>query len=430
MKYCLYLFVFFWSITLSASSYRTRLVYLPSDTLTSNSPSIKKIEINLRTQGGLQVVGSSQTKVSMRLASQSSTLTTTQANILAQGQAASVFVANTTSDKKLDTLISRLEATDGIHIFSKDNEISHQKLQLAFPTNHSLSFQLEKGDIELSDLSAFLDGDLQQGNAMLTRLKGNLRMQLGQGNLMLSDSELEGTISVQKGNVTLQNLKGNLAAFTQDGTITRRYSSAYCTSNQTPLSLQSNNQIVEIETLPYGGNLFIANGSVKIEKTTKTLILGLDHSPAQILSAEGTITLTSQQSDVSLQLSASGAKSTDPVDIRVESANLTLAIPASFQGKLVIIQQEDLSAPSTEIVPAVYLVENGFAPVENLTADTRLYPNGLPLEQQIWAGKARPQTDQEGRFIGFHTYSEQQIGAGNKVIRLWVHNGNLTIRKI
>ncbi|MDJ1505191.1 hypothetical protein [Xanthocytophaga agilis] len=359
MKYLFYLLLYLWPVCLSARTYGFTEAAWPSDTLSSVGQSAKKVEVILRTQGGLQVVGSSQTKVAMRLASQSANLTATQANTLGQDQTTSVFVINTTSDKKLDTLLYRLESMDGLHVFSKESDAIHQKLQLALPDSYQLNSQIEKGEVSLSGLNATVDLQIGQGNLSASQLQGYLYATLQEGNCTVSNATLEGRLFTQKGDILLSDVSGMLQASSQNGKVTYQYSSAFLSQKGSDFRQQILSGDLQISSLPVNASFAIDKGNVQIDKAQKNVDLAVKEGNITLGSALGSsVSVVTGKGNITYTLSQ--AVSEQNLILVSDQGDITLTLPSDFEGSL----QIHLIQTSTENTSLVSEWEVGTAQEE------------------------------------------------------------------
>ncbi|MDJ1484206.1 hypothetical protein QNI16_27150 [Cytophagaceae bacterium YF14B1] len=335
MKYLFSLLLYLWPVCLSARTYGFTKVAWPSDTLSSVGQSAKKVEVILRTQGGLQVVGSSQTKAAMRLASQSSNLTATQANTLGQDQTNSVFVANTTTDKKLDTLLYRLESMDGLHVFSKESDVIHQKLQLALPDSYQLSSQIEKGEVSLSGLNATVDLQIGQGNLIASQVQGYLYATLQEGNCTVSNATLEGNLSTQKGDIVLSDVSGMLQASTRNGKVTYQYSPAFLSQKGSGFRQQILFGDLQISSLPVNASFVLEKGNVQIDQAKKNVDLAVKEGNITIGSALGSsVSAVTEKGNISYTLSSTISEQN--LILVAAQGDITLTLPSGFEGSLQI----------------------------------------------------------------------------------------------
>ncbi|MDJ1466939.1 hypothetical protein [Xanthocytophaga flava] len=354
LKFFIYILLCLWPIIVFAKIHEPKRVYhLPCDSISSSSQSAKKVEVNLRTQGGLQVVGCSQTKVAMRLASQSSTLTATQANTLPQEQTASAFVTNTTSDKKLDTLLYRLESMDGWHVFSKESDAIHQKLQLALPDNYQLSSKVEKGDVSLSGVNATVDMQIGQGNLSASQLQGYLYATLQEGNCTVSNATLEGSLSTQKGDILLSDVSGMLQASSQTGKVIYQYSPAFLSQKGTGFRQQILFGDLQISSLPVNASFALEKGNVQIDQAKKNVDLAVKQGNITIGSALGnSVSAVTEKGNISYTLSSSVSE--QKLILVAAQGDITLTLPSGFDGALQVhlvqTSSENISSVNTSMI--------------------------------------------------------------------------------
>ncbi|MDJ1471141.1 hypothetical protein [Xanthocytophaga flava] len=305
-------------------------VATPIDSLTS-----KKIDVNLQTQGGLHIVGTSQTKAAMRLVSQSASLSPEQANALAQNQTTSMFVVNTTSDRKLDTLVYRLESMDGLHVFSKESDAIHQKLQMALPDSYQLRSQIEKGDVSLSSLHAAIELQIEQGNLTASQLQGYLYATLQEGNCTVSNATLDGSLLTKKGDILLSDVSGMLQASSQNGRVTYQYSAAFFNQKGSGFRKQILFGDLQISSLPVNSSFALEKGNVQIDKAQKSVDLAVKQGDITIGSALGnSVSAVTEKGNISYTLSS--AVSEQKLILVSEEGDITLTLPTGFNGSLQI----------------------------------------------------------------------------------------------
>ncbi|MDJ1503569.1 hypothetical protein [Xanthocytophaga agilis] len=313
----------------------------------------KRVEVTLNTEGDLQVVGTSQSKAAMRLASQLSNLTVTQANNLTQDQATSAFVVNTTTDKKLDTLLYRLESMDGLHVFSKESDAIHQKLQIALPDSYQLSSQIEKGDMSLSELNATVDLQIGQGNLTASQLQGYLYATLQEGNCTVSNATLEGSLFTQKGDILLSDVSGMLQASSQNGKVTYQYSPAFLTKKGSGFRQQILSGNLQISSLPVSASFALEKGNVQIDKAQKNVDLAVKEGNITLGSALGnSVSAVTEKGNITYTLSSSVSE--QKLILIAEQGDIILTLPSGFEGSLQIhlvqTSSDNTSTTSTSLV--------------------------------------------------------------------------------
>ncbi|MDJ1493704.1 hypothetical protein QNI19_12245 [Cytophagaceae bacterium DM2B3-1] len=408
MKHIVYIFYFLWPVCLFAGTNASNINQEPSDTLSSASQSARKVDINLRTQGGLQVVGTSQTKAAMRLASQSANLTATQANTLGQDQTTSVFVVNTTTDKKLDTLLYRLESMDGLHVFSKESDAIHQKLQLALPDSYQLSSQIEKGEVSLSGVNATVDLQIGQGNLSASQLQGYLYASLQEGNCTISNATLEGNLFTQKGDILLSDVSGMLQASSQNGKVLYQYSPAFLSQKGSGFRQQILLGDLQIGSLPVNASFVLEKGNVHIDQAKKNVDLAVKEGNIAISSALGSsVSAVTEKGNITYTLSS--VVSEQNLILVTDQGDIILTLPSGFDGSV-----------------QVHLIQTSS---ENTSSASTLAANtALASEWEMGTVQEEIQQGATGQILAKESHWNR-VGSGKITIYLKATNGKIYLKK-
>jgi hypothetical protein len=335
-----------------------------------------RVEVKLQTDGAMEITGASRGKASVRLVAPS-------APALSAAEAATLTTSATPANAnkkgaKADTLLKVTEDEDGLHVLAQRSRArpSHGKLQMALPKNQALFFDASQGDIRVSGTEGTLCGRVKKGRVVLSDVKGGVDIVSDEGDMVVNSAQGMGQLRTRKGDIVLEDSDPMIGAYTLDGRVVSKFSTAYLKNlakqqadngkgqdkrpaqagrQQCQLRLQSTD--AELGTVTDDISLNLQQGNATIANAQANVSVSTGKGNITIAKADKDVVAATHQGDVSCTLSAASSAKCR-VELVSDQGSVTVRLPRNFSGTVQIESIGVGSSANTGIVSDFPLPEN------------------------------------------------------------------------
>jgi DUF4097 and DUF4098 domain-containing protein YvlB len=305
--------------------------------------------------------------------------------------------------KEKDSLLAYLPETKRNKLFVRAAarekvKDTKEALRVTLPAKGPVEVRTGKGPVSVSSLQGSLRADAESGPITLEALGGPLYAYTREGAVTVRASKVSGTVGTGKGDVLIENTEGPLTGFSRQGKVVTRFTKAYLQGKTTPFEADLDQTDLEVEALPAGGSLRVRKGSVLVQEAAGGVQARTQEGDITLEKASGNVTASTGKGHLHCALTGRLTY----VDLSSEGGDVTVSLPAAFDGTLLLEQEQSGAGKGT------YQLTSGFA---------------------LGEVKAEAVTGAKGETLARVTRLEKRIGTGGAVVRIRTVNGNLTILK-
>lgn len=240
------------------------------------------------------------------------------------------------------------------HTGPRGNRGGSHTFELRVPVSSNLHIENGGGGVSIENVSGSFTGGTGGGEIILERLAGHAELSTGGGTIRVSDSRLDGTVSTGGGNVLVRNNVGDLRGSTGGGNVLIENSGTTSTGSAgAPTRLHTGGGHISLTDLPSGADLSTGGGDIAVRSVGGPLVARTGGGDILIERATSSVDVSTGAGDIvigaaagsaightgsgDIEVALTSANADRDVDLRSGSGDISLTVPADFQGSFEIV---------------------------------------------------------------------------------------------
>jgi len=270
----------------------------------------KKLEIDLKTGGGITVTG---------------------------GPGESVSVKGYREGRDGDDAVLEMEATAaGVTLRSHYEHSARNRnggisLEIGVPARYDIHFETMGGAVEITGVEGTMDGRTMGGALRLSGLKGNLDLLTRGGSVTLKKSDVDGSVRTMGGEVVVEDVTGDVRPSSMGGKVRianliRR--SGAVEGKEVDISTMGGD--INVDDAPKGAVLSTMGGAIRVRSAGGFVRAKTMGGEIRLEAVDGGMDATTMGGPVEATMTGDPSAGDRSVTLTSMGGNITLAVPASL----------------------------------------------------------------------------------------------------
>jgi DUF4097 and DUF4098 domain-containing protein YvlB len=342
----------------------------------------KKLDIDLKTGGGIAITGWDKDAVSVR-----------------------GFREGRDRD---EAVLEMEENSSGVSIRShyagsRRNRSGGIRLEISVPRRYDVHLETMGGGVSIENVEGRMAGKTMGGALMLTGLKGNLDLLTMGGAVTLKNSDVDGSVKTMGGEVLMEDVTGDVKPSSMGGNvmqknITRRTGEA--TGREVNISTMGGE--INVDDAPQGAVLSTMGGPIHVHSAGRFVKAKTMGGEVRLDAVDGWIDATTMAGDVEATMTGDPSDGKRSVALTSMAGNITLSVPAGLSMTI------DIELAYTKGHEGDYKITSDF-----------------PISQEV-----SPEWERDNGSPRKIIHGTGNVSGGSNRVTIKTVNGNVTIRKM
>src|SRR5262245_59555629 len=265
----------------------------------------KKIDIDLKSGGEINITGKQQNNVVVR--------------------------ARFRGEDREDLTFNAEESNGTIRVTSRYVGGSHRynaisDLEIEVPSRFDVSFHTMGGDVSINNVDGEISGETMGGELNLQSLKGNVQLTTMGGEIMLQDSTLDGSVKSMGGDVVIRNVSGSVKGSTMGGDV--RYENADGAGKpNSEVKIHSMGGDLNVKDAPEGASLETMGGDIHVLSASKFVEANTMGGNIDLDSVDGWVNAGTMGGDVNVRVIGDTSQGKRDVELSSMAGDIQLTVP-------------------------------------------------------------------------------------------------------
>jgi DUF4097 and DUF4098 domain-containing protein YvlB len=342
----------------------------------------KKLDIDLKTGGGISIAGWDKEAVSVKG--------------YREGR-----------DGK-DVILEMEETSSGVSLRShyagsRHNRSGGINLEINVPRRYDVRLETMGGGVSIENVEGRMTGKTMGGALMLSGLKGNLDLLTMGGAITLKNSDVDGNVKTMGGEVLLEDVTGDVKPSSMGGNvrqknITRR--SGEVSGRGVNISTMGGE--INVDDAPQGATLSTMGGPIHVHSAGRFVKAKTMGGPVTLDAVDGWIDASTMGGDVEATMTGDPSGGKRSVALTSMAGDITLSVPAGLSMDI------DIELAYTKGHEGEYTIKSDF-----------------PVKQDV-----SPEWERENGSPRKIIHGTGNVAGGSNRVTIKTVNGNVTIRKM
>lgn len=337
----------------------------------------KKLVIDLKTGGSVEIRGWDQDEVSIQ--------------------------ADRNGDDLQNYEVEISEVSEGVRIHShhvgpnRRTYSSNLELKIKVPRRFDVSIETMGGGVTIEGVEGEFTGKTMGGALNLSNVKGTARLTTMGGNITLKSSELDGSLKTMGGRVLFEDVTGDVKGSSMGGNVVYKNvtnRSGKSTGDEVHISTMGG--AINVDSAPAGANVHTMGGKIHIGSASRFIKAKTMGGDINIDSVDGLVEATSMAGDITVNQTGEGN-----VTLVSFKGDITLVVPAGLSMEI------DIQLAYTQNSSRNYKIISEFD-IKQEETDQWEYEHGSPRK---------------------YIYGRGSIGGGRNKIKIETINGNVYLKR-
>jgi len=341
----------------------------------------KKLDIDLRTGGGISITGWDREAVSVKG--------------FREGR----------DGKK--AVLEMEETSSGVSVSSRYNGSQHNRsggirLEISVPRVYDVHLETMGGGVSIENVEGRMAGKTMGGALTLSGLKGNLDLLTMGGEVTLKKSDVDGNVKTMGGAVLLEDVTGDVKPSSMGGNVTQKNvtkRSGETTGRE--LNISTVGGEINVDDAPGGAALSTMGGPIHVGSAARYVKAKTMGGEIRLDAVDGWIDAATMGGNVEATMTGNPSAGKRSVALSSMAGDITLNVPAGLSMAI------DIELAFTEGHEGKYKITSDF-----------------PVSQEV-----SPQWERDNGSPRKIIHGTGSIAGGDNRVTIRTVNGNVTIRK-
>lgn len=268
----------------------------------------KKIDINLKSGGAINIIGGQKNEVVVRARLRGEDRDELDFNV----------------EESNGTIRVTSQYTGGRHSHNASSD-----LDIEVPSRFNVSLQTMGGDVSINNIEGEISGETMGGELNLQALKGNIQLTTMGGEVTLEDSALDGAVKTMGGDVVIRNVSGSVKGSTMGGDV--RYENANSAGmTKGEVKIDSMGGDLNVKDAPEGASLQTMGGDIHVRSASNFVEATTMGGEINLDSVDGWVNASTMGGDVHVRITGDPSKGKRDVDLTSMGGDIELTVPAEM----------------------------------------------------------------------------------------------------
>ncbi len=342
----------------------------------------KKLDIDLKTGGGIAIAGWDKEAVSVRGLREGR-----------DGDEAVLEMEETSSGVALRSHYAG----------SRHNRSGGINLEIKVPRRYDVHLETMGGAVSIENVEGRMDGRTMGGSLDLSGLKGNLDLLTMGGAVTLKNSDVDGSVKTMGGEVLMEDVTGDVKPSSMGGNvrqknITRR--SGEVRGSEVNISTMGGD--INVDDAPLGAALSTMGGAIHVRSAAKFVKAKTMGGKVLLDAVDGWMDASTMGGDVEATMTGDPSQGNRSVSLTSMAGDITLSVPAGLS------MDFDIELAYTKGHEGKYTIASDF-----------------PLSQEV-----SPEWDRHNGSPRKIIHGSGSVAGGKNRVTIRTVNGNVAIRRI
>lgn len=265
----------------------------------------KKLDIDLKSGGSINITGKSQSQVVVR----------------ARLRGPDSEDLDFNAEESNGTIRVTSEYVGGSHSHNASSD-----LDIEVPSRFDVNLRTMGGDVSITNVEGEISGETMGGELNLQALKGNIQLTTMGGEVMLEDSTLDGSVKTMGGDVVIRNVSGSVKGSTMGGDV--RYENADGKGKpKGEVKINSMGGDLNVNDAPEGASLETMGGDIHVRSASKFVEANTMGGNIDLDSVDGWVDASTMGGNVKVRITGNSSEGKRDVDLQSMAGDIALTVP-------------------------------------------------------------------------------------------------------
>jgi DUF4097 and DUF4098 domain-containing protein YvlB len=342
----------------------------------------KKLDIDLKTGGGISITGWDREAVSVKGYREGR-----------DGKEAILEMEETSSGVSLRSHYAG----------SRHNRSGAINLEISVPRRYDVRLETMGGGVSIENVEGRMTGKTMGGALMLSGLKGNLDLLTMGGAVTLKNSDVDGNVKTMGGEVLMEDVTGDVKPSSMGGNVRQKNitgRSGEVRGREVNISTMGGD--INVDDAPLGAALSTMGGTIHVRSAAKFVKAKTMGGKVLLDAVDGWMEATTMGGEIEATMTGDPSDGKRSVVLTSMAGDIMLSVPAGLSMEI------DVELAYTEGHEGEYAIKSDFPVIQEVSPEWER-ENGSPRKIIHGTGK---------------------VAGGSNRVTIKTVNGNVTIRKM
>ncbi len=278
-----------------------------------NVPPGKKLDVDLKTGGAIDIVGWDKESV--------------EVDATPEGHDAAACKVEITEQPWGVEVSSEFEG-------NSDRRSGGVKCRISVPHRFNITLESMGGGISIDNVEGKCEGKTMGGELTLSRLKGDLDLATMGGAIRLTESNVDGTVSTMGGEVLLEDVTGDVRATSQGGRVTHKHVKLQTGSGKgREVNINTMGGPIDVSDAPNGADVHTMGGDISVTSAAQFVKAKTMGGDIHIEKIDGWVEATTMGGDITVQMTGDPASGKRDVTLTSMHGDINLVLPGGISAE-------------------------------------------------------------------------------------------------